>query len=86
MKKTIKLLISIIVITFVLGLIFACGVSNKLVKTSDNGNEIKELKKTEFIQVKYIVVGEGTDEVSVTYSNSQGGTEQKNNLKLNCTI
>ena len=39
-----------------------------------------EVSKT--INVAYLVVGINTDEVSITYSNYQGGTEQKNGLKL----
>lgn len=69
MKLRYILLFLILALIFNLGL--ACG-------------DKQELKKQEIktIDVKYIVGGVDTDEVSVTYSNSQGGTEQKNNLKL----
>ncbi len=66
----------VLILVFVFGL--SCSVNSEEIKESEN----LEVNKPEIVNIAYLVVGINTDEVSVTYSNYQGGTEQKNGLKL----
>ena len=87
LNKRIYFVVSLIIFTLILSFSFACnGNSSEKVKTTYS-EAITTTAKPVTADVKYIIFGDTGNnvvnpEVSVTYSNSQGGTEQISNLEL----
>ena len=83
LNKRIHLLVALTIFTLILSFSFACNESSSTVNQSQKTTST--VPST--LNVKYIVIGStgisGTyPVVSVTYTNSQGGTEQISGLKL----
>ncbi|MCL5770694.1 MAG: hypothetical protein M1479_00250 [Actinobacteria bacterium] len=85
--KRLYLLVALVFFTLILSFSFACNESSSTGSKTTYSETITTAAKPLTVDVKYIVFGDtGNDvvnpEVSVTYTNYQGGTEQISNLVL----
>lgn len=85
--KRLYLIVALIIFTLILSFSFACNENSGTGSNTTYSETITTTDKPLTVNVKYIVFGDtGNDvvnpEVSVTYTNYQGGTEQISNLEL----
>ena len=85
--KRLYLIVALIIFTVILSFSFACNGSSNTGSKTTYSETITTAAKPLTVNVKYMVFGDtGNDvvnpEVSVTYTNYQGGTEQISNLVL----
>lgn len=88
MKRKVYFVVPFLILVLVFSFSFISCSNPKIIEQEDENSNLEkkidnlEINEPEIVLIAYLVVGINTDEVSVTYSNHEGGTEQKVGLKL----